>query len=48
MKTFIRLARMLQAYNSLTYEEMSSNLDEKIKDKTVTQPLIRQLKCEPV
>lgn len=48
MKTFIRLARILQAYNRLTYEHMSFSLTEKIKEKEQIQPLIKQLKCEPI
>ncbi len=48
MKTFIHLARVLKAYNRFTYEHMSFSLTEKIKEKEQIQPLIKQLKCEPV
>lgn len=49
MKTFIRLARILQAYNRFTYEHTSYSLTEKIKDKATVQPLIDKIKIsEPV
>jgi len=44
MKTFIRLARTLKQANRLTYEHMHFHLTAKVKDKSINQPLIQNLR----